>query len=372
MKHKNEGIRCHLKSIRQAKGLSQQQLAELVKVQRQAIYDMESGKYMPNTALALRLAKRLGCRVEDIFSEVAPDTMQPIALPEGEAEGYSRVVAARIRGRLVGFPLAGKGSLNDGFRAADGLLSADCSTVDLLCPETNLDQTIMLLGCDPAFAILAAHVSRFAPEIRLHCRFASSHKAVEGLARGHAHLAGTHLHNRHAEEENVVLTKKLLGRAKATVVAFSLMEEGLMVAPGNPHHIHTVADLAGGSLRLANRETGAALRTLLDDYLDRLGIPSDGIAGYRNTVTSHSEGARRVGYGFADAALGLRAVAAFHGLDFVPLASVRCDLVIPDDLVDHPAITILLEVLQGRKLRQELSALPGYETSLAGKLIAET
>ncbi len=34
-------------------------------------------------------------------------------------------------------------------------------------------------------------------------------------------------------------------------------------------------------------------------------------------------------YRLADAALGLRAVAVAHRLDFVPIQAVRCDLVIP-------------------------------------------
>lgn len=372
MKTKDEGMICHLKSFRQAKGYSQQQLAGFVKVKRQAIYDIESGKYMPNTALALRLAKHLGCKVEDLFTESDQDAIQPITLPEGRAQANTRIVAAKIRNRLVGFPLSGTGSLNDGFRPADGLISGNGNTASLFCSEDSLDQTIMLLGCDPAFSILAAHVSRFAQEIRLHCRFASSHMALQGLASGFGHLAGTHLHNKQAGEENVALVRNLLGSTKTTMVAFSLMEEGLMIAPGNPHRIRSVADLAGGKVKLVNRETGAALRSLLDDYLDRFNIPREDIAGYTDTVAGHTEGARMVTFRFADAALGLRAVADFHGLDFVPIQTVRCDLVVPNDLLTHPAISIVLDVLQGRKLRQELTALPGYEASLTGTVIAQT
>lgn len=371
MKTRYEAVICHLKSIRQSRGLSQSQLAGLVGVKRQAIYDIESAKYTPNTALALRLAKQLGCKVEDLFSEQISDEEQPITLMEEENRESYRAAVAKIRGRLVGYPLVGNRSLNDGFRAADGLLSSDGQTVHLLCSEQSLDKTIMLLGCDPAFSILSAHVSRYAPKVRIHCRFASSHRALQGLAAGHAHLAGTHLHNTQPGEANVLLAKNLLGGSKATVVAFSLMEEGLMVAPGNPHRIRTVADLAGSKVKLANREKGAALRTLLDDYLDRFGIPNDAVGGYDNEVAGHIEGAQMVAYNIADAALGLRAVADAFGLDFVSIESVRCDLVVPHDLLDHPAVNIILDTLQDRKLREELMALPGYESSSTGAVIAE-
>lgn len=370
MKTRYAGMNCHLKSVRQSRGLSQSQLARLVGVKRQAIYDMESEKYLPNTALALRLAKHLRCKVEDLFSEQTSDDEQPITLMEDDRE-ISRVAAARIRGRVVGYPLSGRRCLNDGLRAADGLLSSDGGTVNLLCSEESLNQTIMLLGCDPAFSILSAHVSRRAPEVRIHCLFASSHRALEGLAAGHAHLAGTHLHNAQSGEANVMVAQSLLRGSKATVVAFSLMEEGFMVASGNPHGIRTVADLAGGKVRLVNREPGAALRTLLDDHLNRSHIPHDTVTGYEKEVSSHIEGAQMVLYNFADAALGLRAIADVFGLDFVPIEAVRCDLVIPDDLVDHPAVSIILDTLQDRKLREELMTLPGYESSHTGTVIAK-
>ena len=76
-------------------------------------------------------------------------------------------------------------------------------------------------------------------------------------------------------------------------------------------------------------------------------------------------------YKLADAALGLRAVAVAHGLDFVPIQAVRCDLVIPYDLLDITAVKILLNVLQTQAMRKELSSLPGYDASSTGKLICE-
>ena len=43
--------------IRTARGLSASQLAVLVGVRRQTIYAIESGIYVPNTAVALKLAR---------------------------------------------------------------------------------------------------------------------------------------------------------------------------------------------------------------------------------------------------------------------------------------------------------------------------
>jgi molybdate-binding protein len=79
-----------------------------------------------------------------------------------------------------------------------------------------------------------------------------------------------------------------------------------------------------------------------------------------------------VSHNLADAALGLRAIAAAHGLDFVPIEAVRCDLVIPFDLMDHLAVKMILDVLQTRTFREELASIPGYESSCAGEVIGNT
>ena len=58
------------------------------------------------------------------------------------------------------------------------------------------------------------------------------------------------------------------------------------------------------------------------------------------------------------------------GLDFVPLTSVRCDLVIPDEMMNHPTVEVLTDILQSSMLQNEINAIPGYESSATGKVIA--
>lgn len=47
--------------------LSQAELAEKVKVSRQTIISLETGKYIPSTELALRLSAVFGKTVNDLF-----------------------------------------------------------------------------------------------------------------------------------------------------------------------------------------------------------------------------------------------------------------------------------------------------------------
>jgi putative transcriptional regulator len=61
-------IHTRLREHRLRAGLTQGQLALRVEVSRQTINYLENGLYCPSTYLALRLARELGVRVEDLFT----------------------------------------------------------------------------------------------------------------------------------------------------------------------------------------------------------------------------------------------------------------------------------------------------------------
>ena len=57
----------NLKNLRLEKDLTRRNLAGTCDVSRQTIISHETGKYEPSTSLALKIARKLKCRVEDIF-----------------------------------------------------------------------------------------------------------------------------------------------------------------------------------------------------------------------------------------------------------------------------------------------------------------
>lgn len=369
MHRKETTIKCNVKQYRQANEWSQKQLAEMISVQRQAIYDIESERYMPNTAIALRLAKLFGCRVEDLFMEDEQPDTQPVHVINGKKTPFARLALGKVRDRLIGIPLHGARSTPFGLLPADGLLDEKGNNAQIFSQQ-RIDKTIIIMGCDPAFEILSHHISRVSPQSRVHCLFASSNQALSNLADGETHIAGTHFHNNDEKESNVEAATKKLGGMKAHIIGFSLLEEGLMVAKNNPLGIRNVADLAQPMVRFVNRDHGAALRTLLDDHIKIEGIKGSDINGYQNEVTSHREGAYQIACHVADAALGLKVITDIFDLDFVPLVSVRCDLVIPDDTMNHPTVKALTDILQSSALQKEINAIPGYESSVTGNIIA--
>ena len=57
----------NLEELRKSAGLTQQDLSERAEVSRKTINAIENGIYVPSTVLALKIAKTLKCKVEDLF-----------------------------------------------------------------------------------------------------------------------------------------------------------------------------------------------------------------------------------------------------------------------------------------------------------------
>lgn len=96
--------------------MRQQELAARVGISRQRLSMLESGRGVPSAALALRLAKALGYKVEELFwvedertpivAEIAADPPENGAPRSKRAPGTSRVVLAAIDGRWVAHRLS--------------------------------------------------------------------------------------------------------------------------------------------------------------------------------------------------------------------------------------------------------------------------
>ena len=56
-----------LREAREAKGLTQAQLAEAVAVSRKTVNTVENGVFIPSTLIALKLSRALGQSVESLF-----------------------------------------------------------------------------------------------------------------------------------------------------------------------------------------------------------------------------------------------------------------------------------------------------------------
>jgi putative molybdopterin biosynthesis protein len=77
-----EGSGALLRLVRQARGFSQQQLAHMAGVSRQAVSAVEAGHSDPSLRVALALARALGVTAEELFgpgNEPPPVAAQPVS-----------------------------------------------------------------------------------------------------------------------------------------------------------------------------------------------------------------------------------------------------------------------------------------------------
>ena len=372
----------HLKSIRTKKGLSQVELARRAGMTRQGLSAIESNLYLPTTAVALRLASVLDCRVEDLFSLAPTENIIEGTLighlPQTERIQPIRVKVSTVGKRTVVRPVTGLGEQFSFAVPADGYVnetsgkrSGDTVRVQLSRDREAIQQEISVAGCDPAIFLAGEHLRRQKDQTTVVGWTMGSTAALHALQRGDVHVAGLHLLDPVSGESNVPFLRRSLKGSGYEVVTFATWEEGFLVRTGNPKSIRTAADLAEPMVTLINREEGSGARLLLDQRLRAVGIEPTQVRGYDRIVSSHFDVARTIAERQADVGVGIRSAAQLFELDFVPLQAARYDLVVPKSyLKSHPTLTHLFETLVSRPFRNEIEALGGYDTSETGKVHA--
>ena len=368
-----------LSQIRQKRGYSAAALASKVGVSRQTIYAMEAGSYVPNTLVALRLARVLEVSVEELFrledaSHPPSVTKEVDLLPGGQTvEPGLPVQICQVDRRTMGvspspvawyLPPADAVVIDSGEKGP----GPRRARVQMFQDAEQFGNRLLMAGCDPAMSVLARHLQKANIELVLAHR--NSSQALDLLRSGSVHIAGSHLRDEATGESNLPQVRKLFPRGTAVVFAFAVWEEGIVVAKGNPKAIREIADFARKGIALVNREPGSGSRSLLDSSLKRLGIASSKVTGYKQVAHGHLPAAWQVRMGHADCCVATRAAARVFGLDFIPLISERYDLVIRKQHIALPGMQLLLDTLNRTAFRRELEGLGGYDTSGAGKRMA--
>jgi putative molybdopterin biosynthesis protein len=364
-----------LRKMREARGLGATEIAQRVGVTRQTIHAIESGDYVPNTSVALELARVLEVRVEDLFSLSTNPSSQPLRninadLLASPSEKYSTgelVSVARVGSRMVAVPAPRFPTfLSD----ADGAIAKRNRTRATIRPsmETTLSRNrLVVAGCDPALSLLAQELKNIGTEvISVH---SSSHQAIRWLREGRVHVAGSHLRDRVTGEYNLPMAASVFGKNNVRVVTFAEWEQGLVVRRGNPKRIGAVADLGTKRVRIVNRERGSGARDVLDNALRAAGISSRSVRGYGQVVPSHLAAAVAVANFQADCCVATVSAARCLGLDFVPLSRERFDLIVDSAAVDTAGIRFMFDVLNRANLRHKLASLAGYEVRNTGQML---
>jgi molybdate transport repressor ModE-like protein len=235
------------------------------------------------------------------------------------------------------------------------LLEADAhvrSVLDSQLERLRLDLQAMLAaapGQHARLSLFASHdlalpvlAQACAPQLQLQIAFRGADECLEALARSECDLAGFHVAD---ALPRAAAAAASLGRwlkpDKHQLLHFVTREQGIIVRPGV--RVRGVRDLARPGLRFLNRPPGAGPHDNVD-----LAV------------------AQAVAQGRAEAGFGLRAAAARHALEFVPLATERYYLALEKRSFRDAPMNLLLAAMRSRPFLEGASALPGYDASNAG------
>ncbi len=181
-----------------------------------------------------------------------------------------------------------------------------------------------------------------APRLRLDIAYRGADECLAALARGECDLAGFHVAD---ALPRAAAAAASLGRwldpRKHELLHFVNREQGIIVRPGTK--VRGVGDLARPGLRFMNRPPDTGPHENVD-----LAI------------------AAAVADGRADAGFGLRAAAARHALEFVPLATEHYYLAVQRRAARSAAMQAIVDGLRSAAFRREAGRLPGYDASGSG------
>lgn len=229
-------------------------------------------------------------------------------------------------------------------------------------------QTLRFAGShDLAVTWLAGHFNQIFPGHTLQVRFSGSLGGLTALQENQVDLAGCHLWDEQTDGYNLPDVQRLMPGKRMALVTLAYRHLGLILPSGNPDQVTSLQDLMRPGLRFVNRQPGSGTRVWLDANLRTLGIPVQMIEGYSEERATHSEVARAIADGTAQAGIGLEAAAYAFELDFIMLTRERYDLVMTEATYQLPVIQKLVAWLVGES-KNTFANLVGYDLTESGKV----
>jgi len=197
--------------------------------------------------------------------------------------------------------------------------------------------------------------------------YSGSLGGLMALADGSADIAGSHLWDAESGEYNLPFIRRVFPGKEMLVVTLAERRQGLIVRTGNPLKIQGFKDLIREDVKFINRQAGSGTRVWLDVMLNQEKISAGQINGYTDECLTHSDVARVVAEGRADAAVGLEIAAASYGLDFIYLNQERYDLVMHHETGSLPVVQKLIAWLASPEGKAFVAEHTGYESQLTGQ-----
>jgi putative molybdopterin biosynthesis protein len=291
---------------------------------------------------------------------------------------FIRARVGNVNGKLVAVPLNRGAGVVSSFVKADGIIEVPQNTegyeagekvpVSLVRKMEDIDKTLVITGShDPLIDELIDLMKMKWLDSQVVSSHVGSLGGLMALKRGESHLGGTHLLEEETGEYNKSYVRRYFPEGGVRLISCVFRSQGLMIAPGNPLGITSIADLV--RVNYVNRQKGSGTSILLDYLLKQNGLEPMQIKGYEREEITHTAVAAAVASGTADAGMGILAAAKIYNLGFIPLIQEQYDLLVAEKTLEHPEFARMIAVMKSAELAQRLQKLGGYQTNNPGEVI---
>ncbi len=320
----------------------------------------------------------LGVREEK--REITATLSRQLSSSLGQEE-FVRLKIGRVGERYIATPMSrGAGVLmslvrGDGIlripALSEGIGSGSEVKVELIRNENEIAHTVVCIGShDNTLDLLYNILKRRYPEYSLSSAHVGSMGGVMAIRKNEAHMAGTHLLDEASGEYNIPFIERLLSGEKAILMNLVYRQQGFIVRKGNPRNIESFDDLTRDDVAFINRQSGSGTRLLTDKCLREHGISQESINGYEMIEFTHMGVASAVASGIADTGMGILSAAIALGLDFIPVARERYDLLMRKETLELPMIRALMDIIQNDEdFKKTVLTMGGYDIQDMGKVV---
>lgn len=194
----------------------------------------------------------------------------------------------------------------------------------------------------------------------LAANFDSSLDGIERFANLEGIATGLHIPDQSGDDWNSDAVRDKLDGQSVVLVEWAKRQRGLIVPPGNPAGIKTLADARAKTLVARQPEAGSQI--LFAKLLNQAGLTGTDI-NWTGPARSEADAALLVQDGSADMAFGLSGVAVQLRLEFVPVLEERYDLAVDRRAWFDPPMQALAVFCRSPAFAARAIALSGYDVT---------
>lgn len=190
--------------------------------------------------------------------------------------------------------------------------------------------------------------------------FDGSLDGLDRFAQREGIATGLHVYDAESDVWNRPIIIERFTNEYVVLVEWAWRERGLIVPPGNPKKIKTIADLKG--LRVIPRQKQAGSQLLLTHLIKKAGV-TEKIFSSSHPARTETDAVLAVAEGQVDAAFGLLSVARQYRLEFIPVIRERFDLLVQRSEWFEEPFQRLVKFTHSETFRDKISNLDGYDFS---------